>query len=549
MAQTFEYLPDIISAICEPAAICNQDLLIIECNGPLLKTFGFSFADTADVALAELFPDLVEQSDLLESLKNQQDWTQRLEVKDKQGQATTFLVKTHWPQLQGHQDGLIFFCPVQVSTPKDQVVHDELTGLPRYDLFLDRVEQALIAAPRINKSVAILMIGLDQFDRVNSGLGYESGDKALQAVGKRLTETTRRSDTVARLDGDRFGLVMQITTIEDSVIVAEKILRALSDAITVDEHVVHVTASIGISVFPTDSADRDTLLKHAESAMRHIKKQGGNHYQFFSEDMNNMAKNRIEVEQSLRRALENEEFVVYYQPKVNLENNAVVGAEALVRWNDPERGLVPPGEFIPIAEETGLIREIGDYVLKLACSQNSLWLKKELSPVRISVNVTAAQFRSNTFVDEVKQILDETALPPGLLELEITESTLVSDMDKVIEKLKVFREMGIGVSIDDFGTGYSSLSYLSQFPITTLKIDRAFVKDMEVNDKTAEITSAIIGLSRGLSLEVVAEGAESIEHVRLLREKGCDLVQGFYFSKPVPVDEFEQILRVGYLYD
>jgi len=393
------------------------------------------------------------------------------------------------------------------------------------------------------------MIGLDYFARINDGLGHDVGDKVLLAIAKRLSDTIRRSDTVARFGGDKFGLVMQITTVEDSVLVAEKILNVLNQSFIIDKQSISVTASIGISISPDDTLDRDELVKNTESAMRYLKKQGGNHYQFFSREMNQKAKKRIDMENKLRRALKNKEFVVYYQPKVNLENNAVVGAEALVRWIDPEKGLISPGDFIPIAEEAGLIGDIGEYVLLAACQENSLWFNQGLNPVRISVNVTASQFSDKDLVDKVKFTLDQTQLPPHLLELEITESSLVGDMEKVIEKLQIFRDMGLHISIDDFGTGYSSLSYLSRFPITTLKIDRAFINGMENNAKTAEITSAIIGLSRGLSLEVVAEGAESIEHINLLRKQGCDLVQGFFFSRPVPAQEFEAILKQGYLYD
>jgi len=533
-------------------AICSEGQHVIQINSEFSKHFGYQESEVLGNKLQDLLmADSDSWQDLQDAISSGQDWEGNIAVrcKDDTDSSMPVCFKQVTEDTAEHSKSIAIFskCLTNGENPESQ--YDALTKLPKYYLFVDRIEQALIAAPRSNKSVALLMIGLDKFVRINDGLGYKVGDQVLVAIADRLAKTVRRSDTAARIEADRFGLVMQITTVEDSVIVAEKILKAMNETILLDQQSVSITASIGISIFPNDSQDRDELIKNAESAMRHIKKQGGNQYQFFAREMNQKAKSRIEMEHNLRRALKNEEFVVYYQPKVNLENNAVVGAEALVRWLDPEKGLIPPNLFIPTAEETGLIGSIGEFVLSTACRQNSGWQKQGLTPARISVNVTASQFREKDLFEKVKGILKETQLPPQFLELEITESMLIGDMEQMILKLAAFRGLGIHISIDDFGTGYSSLSYLSRFPITTLKIDRAFIKDMESNAKTAEITNAIIGLSRGLSLEVVAEGAESIEHVQLLRAQGCNLVQGFFFSRPVPAEEFERILEQGYLYD
>jgi len=535
----------------DAVAICDENKQIVQVNPAFEQLTGYTGNEIYGKNLFELLiSDPKTAHKIAQELSNKTEWAGDIDLSCHDTHERKIAISSQL--IQENSESPLFFLIMFWSRSKQnqqETYYDKLTSLPNYQLFIDRTEQALIAAPRSNKSVALLMIGLDRFVLVNDGLGYSIGDQVLKAIAKRLNQTIRRSDTAARIEGDRFALVMQITSVEDSVIVAEKILNSLSKSIELEENTLSVTASIGISIFPTDASQQGELIKNAESAMRYTKKLGGNHYQFFSDDMNIKAKQRIEMENKLRRALKNEEFVVYYQPKVNLEDNAIVGAEALVRWLDPDVGLVSPGEFIPIAEETGLINGIGAFVLKDACRQNSEWLAKGLPGVRVSVNVTASQFREPELVNKVKSALEDSNLSSKYLELEITESMLVGNMEQVIEKLTALRNMGIHISIDDFGTGYSSLSYLSRFPVTTLKIDRAFVQDMETNVGTAEITRAIIGLSHGLNLEVVAEGAENIEHIQFLRDQGCDLVQGFFYSRPLPADEFEQKLANGYLYD
>ncbi len=425
--------------------------------------------------------------------------------------------------------------------------YDALTGLPNRDLFVDRVHQAVLQANRVGGSVALMVMGLDRFTLVNDALGHAAGDRLLVEVARRLRICVRETDTAVRLDGDKFALVMAIASVDDSVIVAEKVLSVIKEPFTLDGEEVVVTFSIGISVLPLDAESDAQLTKHAEHALHYAKISGRNQYQFFSKDMNRRARSRLELENRIRRALVNEEFVVYYQPKVSADSAAIVGAEALVRWLDPERGLISPAEFIPVAEETGQIEPLGAWVLAKTCEQNKAWQAAGLSPIKISVNVSARQFRSRTLIDTVVGVLKSTGLDPQWLELEITESMLMNDVDTAVRKMKALRDLGIGLSIDDFGTGYSSLSYLGRFPITTLKIDRAFIADVDTNPKTAEIARAIIGLSRGLNLEVVAEGAEILAHIRFLRTHGCDTVQGFYYSRPVPADEFEKMIRKGVL--
>jgi len=425
--------------------------------------------------------------------------------------------------------------------------HDALTGLPNRDIFVDRVEQAILQVNRTRGSVALLTMGLDRFTVVNDALGRAAGDRLLVEVARRLRHCSRETDTVVRLDGDKFALLMTIADVDDSVIVAEKVLAATREPFAIDGNEVVVTFSIGIALYPQDAAGVVPLIKEGDNALHHAKASGRNQYRFFSKDMNNKARARLDLEQRLRRALANHELAVYYQPKVCADDTTIVGAEALVRWHDPERGTISPGEFIPVAEETGLIEQIGTWVLTATCMQNKRWQDAGLPKVQISVNVSPRQFRNRQFVGVVAEALRRSCLHPDWLELEITESMLMNDVAAAVEKMTALRAMGIGLSIDDFGTGYSSLSYLGSFPITTLKIDRAFIADVDTNPKTAEIARAIIGLSKGLNLQVVAEGCEVAAHVAFLKEHGCQTVQGFFYSRPVPADDFERMLRSGML--
>jgi diguanylate cyclase (GGDEF)-like protein len=424
-----------------------------------------------------------------------------------------------------------------------KVGHDPLTGLPDRSLLADRVGQNILTARRANKSIAMLVMGLDRFTVINDGLGYAAGDALLKELGDRLGKIVRQSDTAARLDGDKFAVMTPISAVDDSVIVAEKVLNGVRKAFHLNGEDIFATLSVGISIFPTDGKDFDELLKGALSAMQHAKQAGGDQYRFFAADMNTKAKNRLALEKRMRAALANNEFILFYQPKVNPVTNRVKGGEALIRWKDPERGMVSPGEFIPVAEETGLIVDIGTWALQEACRQTKEWQDRGYDPIRMSVNVSAHQFRAKDMVDKVVATLADTGLAAQWLELEITESMLMNDIESAIARMKKVRELGCGLSIDDFGTGYSSLSYLGRFPITTLKIDRAFVRDVQENQNTAEIARAIIGLSRGLNLEVVAEGAELLEHIDFLRDNGCDVIQGYYYSKPLPAPDFEKMLK------
>lgn len=424
---------------------------------------------------------------------------------------------------------------------------DRLTGLPNRFLLRDRLERAMVWAKRQQQSVAVITIGLDHFSRINDGLGHQFGDEVIKAIAERLNATIRRSDSVARVSGDQFVIIAQMRSSDDGVIVGEKLLKIFNEPLQLGERAITVTASLGIALYPSDTEAVDDLLERADSAMNHAKRVGGNCYQFFAGEMNEKARRRIQIENDLRRALENDEFLLFYQPKVEVGSGRIVGAEALIRWQDPERGLIPPFEFIPIAEESGLIGPIGSWVLAEAFQQTALWQRQGLPKIQVSVNVAAPQLHGPGLIEEIQALLETHQLPAHYMELEITESMLMGNVEQVTTRLKALREYGLNISIDDFGTGYSSLSYLSQFPITTLKIDRSFIQDLAINRNTAEITRAIIGLSKGLELEVVAEGVETAEHIDFLREHGCLTVQGFLYSRPLPADEFTQLLAKGHI--
>ncbi len=487
-------------------------------------------------------------------LNDKDYWRGEIKINKKNGKACLFhsSVQISYGQTVQPHDYVIIMNEVikDKGTGKEEgydIQHDVLTGLPNRYLFRDRLEQSLITSKRVNKSVAVLLLGIDRFTIINDGLGHAFGDLLLRAVGLRLKGCFRGSDTVAHIEGDRYGMVLQMTAVDDGVTVAEKILKAIKQPFDIEGQKVTVTASIGISLYPADDENADLLIKYAESAMHYTKKEGGNQYQFFSNDMNAKARKRIELEGNLRRAIELEQFILFYQPKVNAESQQIVGTEALMRWQDPDRGMISPADFIPVAEETGLIETIGLWGLREACRQNKQWQDKGLRPIRVSVNVSGRQFLAPDFVEKVKAALEDSGLSSHYLELEITESLLMDNTGKSINKLQQIRDLGCHISIDDFGTGYSSLSYLTRFPISALKIDRSFIKDIETSQNASEVARAIIGLSQGLRLEVIAEGAENLEHVSFLRENGCKTVQGFYFSRPVPAEEFEELLAVAHI--
>ena len=435
--------------------------------------------------------------------------------------------------------------------------YDSLTGLANRVLFKDRLSNALSYAQRHHLHLAALFIDLDRFKVINDTLGHTVGDLLLTHVAERLSESVRQSDSVsrhadhepshalARLGGDEFTILL--TTLphpEDAGRVARRILDSLAHPFSIDGHEIFISASIGISIYPSDGTTVEALLKNADTAMYHAKEQGRNNCQFYSSGLNAAAAERLDLESDLRRALERQEFVVYYQPKLNIHSRKILGAEALVRWKHPKRGLVPPGVFLNAAIDTGLIRPMDEWVLREACRQVKAWELAGLPAITVSANVSNSLFHGRTLPGTVADALRDSGLTPSLLELELTESIAMRDVEASVTMLEGLRTMGVRLSIDDFGTGYSSLSYLQRFPLSRLKIDQSFVRDLLTNENNVKITRAIIAMAHSLNLSVLAEGVETEGQLARLREEGCDEVQGYLFSRPVCAAEFETLLRI-----
>lgn len=436
--------------------------------------------------------------------------------------------------------------------------HDDLTGLPNRHLLKDRLNQAIKAAKHYDRFVATLFLDVDNFKRINDTLGHDSGDMLLRSIAERLQDYVRQSDTiarsvneeiestVARLGGDEFTVLLsEINTIQNAAKVAQRIFDIMSHPFMIDNHEVFITTSIGISVYPYDGIDAETLLKNADTAMYYAKEQGKNNFQFYAQHMNIAACKRFEMENRLRKALDNKEFHLYYQPQLDIRSGSVIGVEALIRWIDLQNNIVLPGTFIPLAEETGLIVPIGEWILRTACSQNKVWQDAGFPPMYVSVNISSVQFRQPSFIRTVDTVLQDTGLDPHYLELELTETILMETTETAIQTLEELKSMGVRISIDDFGTGYSSLSYLKRFPIDTLKIDRSFVRDVTSDPDDKAIINAIIALARSLNLKVIAEGVETIQQLVCLHEQGSDGMQGFLFSPPLPIDSLTQLLKEG----
>jgi diguanylate cyclase (GGDEF)-like protein/PAS domain S-box-containing protein len=422
--------------------------------------------------------------------------------------------------------------------------HDALTGLANRNLLGDRITQAMAHARRSNGMLALVFLDLDRFKGVNDSFGHELGDALLLDVSLRLKQLVREGDTVARPGGDEFIILLtDIQRPQDVTAVAYKIFETFTEPFHINGHELFVTASIGATLYPTDGDDMQTLLRNADTAMYRAKEERGNTFQFYSREMSIRARERAELETALRRALDRNEFELFYQPRVEAESGRISGAEALIRWNHPDLGLISPTRFIPMAEEIGLIVPIGDWVIHTACTQNKAWQKAGLPAISVSVNLSARQFRREGLVESVAQVLRDLELDACHLELELTESIVMNSAEHFIRKLREFEDLGVQLSIDDFGTGYSSLSYLKRFPLHHLKIDQSFVRDIATDADDAAITSTVISLGHSLNLKVIAEGVETEEQVAFLRDHHCDEMQGFYFSKPLPAAEFAALLE------
>jgi diguanylate cyclase (GGDEF)-like protein/PAS domain S-box-containing protein len=423
---------------------------------------------------------------------------------------------------------------------------DVLTDLPNRMVLTDRITQAISSAHRNGRALAILFLDLDGFKHINDSLGHAIGDELLQSVATRLGTCIRHSDTVSRLGGDEFVVLLsEVTHTADAAISAKKVLAALTAPHRVAQHELTVTASIGLSIYPADGQDAETLIRNADTAMLRAKQSGRNNYQFFRANMNARSAERQSVEEGLRHALRRKEFVLHYQPKIHLKTGAIIGAEALIRWQRPDHGLVSPRQFVPIAEECGLILPIGQWVLCHACRQARAWQDAGIRAIPVAVNVSSVEFRSEEFINNVWTILRDTRLEPRYLELELTESVLMQNVESTATTLNALRDMGTTVAIDDFGTGYSSLSYLRRFPIDALKLDRSFVQEITSDTSDAIISSAVINMGRSLKHRVVAEGVETVSQLAFLQAHGCDEGQGYYFSRPIVAQQFAKLVATG----
>ena len=429
------------------------------------------------------------------------------------------------------------------ETIERMAYHDELTGLPNRTLLLDRIKQAIIEAARHRRQVAILCLDIDRFKFINETYGHGAGDTVLKTVTEHLGACVRPGDTVARLGGDEFAIaLLDVAQPEDIGMLVQKIMRCSAEPLTVAGNEVFLSISLGVALYPLDGADPETLLKNADLALSLAQEQGSG-YQYYSSQMASSAAEHLALENGLRHALERNEFLLHYQPQVDVRSGKVTGVEALIRWRRPGEGLVSPIRFIPLAEETGLIVPIGEWVLKAACGQIRAWRKAGLKPVRVAVNISTHQLKKPGLDDTIKRILQESGVDPHLLEIELTESALAENPELVSRILGNLEKLGVRISIDDFGTGYSSLSYLKRFTVDMLKIDQSFVRDITTDPDDAAIVMAIIGMAHALGIQTIAEGVETQEQLEFLRKHGCDAMQGYYFSRPIPAEEIAELLK------
>ena len=443
---------------------------------------------------------------------------------------------------ENHLEGLI---KERTAEIEHLAYHDGLTDLPNRVLFEDRCTQAIAIAHRSHNLVAVMLVSLDQLKKVTESLGHAAGDVVLTEAAARLQCCVTNGDTVARFEGDEFALLLtNVTETASLTEVARAIRQVFNAPFGLGEQEVYVSTSVGISLFPSNGEDSGTILRNAVAALYRAKKQGGNNCQFYSADMNALAVKRLELETSMRRAIENEEFVTHYQPVVNLASRAVVGSESLVRWQHPQLGLLPPARFIGLAEDTGLILDIGDFVLRDACARTRAWHDRGFGGLRIAVNISARHFQEQDLSERLVEILGETRLDPKSLELELTETSIMENTDVAVKVLARIRKLGVRVAIDDFGTGYSSLSYLKNLPIDTVKLDQSFVAGATSDPDDAALVMAIVTLAHNLRLRVIAEGVETEDQVAFLRRLKCDEAQGFLFGKPMPPEMFESAMAL-----
>ncbi|VBB05468.1 pac motif [Lucifera butyrica] len=554
--QTAQALSDLSRSTARLQAIINhmlEGLIIIDGSGcieSMNRAAEAMFDLTPDAGTGDSLSRFIPAIDF-QQIQQQAVAGGSLEMEGRRTDNTVFPLEFSCAEMSFDEQQL-FICMARDISERKQAesmirylaYHDALTDLPNKTLFLDRLNMAVHHAHRDGNSLAVIVAALDRLNMVNDTLGHSVGDRMLQIVAGKMLECIPEGATVSRVGGGEFAVLLPvINQSEDAVRVIQAMIRQFEAPFTLEEYQLYITFSFGIAVYPLDGQSGGTLLKNADAAMYRTREQGGNHYQFYTYTMNDKILNSMVMETKMRAALENDEFILHYQPQVNVRKGKVVGMEALVRWDSPEDGLILPQDFIPLAEETGLIIPLGEWVLRTACSQNRAWQSAGYPPMDISVNLSARQFRQARLVDMVERVLRETGLDPRYLVLEITESVALQDVDFTVATLQSLRAMGIKIAMDDFGTGFSSLSYLKRLPIDILKIDRSFMRDVVHSPQDAAIVSTIISLAHNLNLKLIAEGVESEAQARFLEKKQCEEIQGYLFSKPLPLPEVEFFLR------
>ena len=551
----------LLEAAPDAMVVVNQRGAIVLLNVQAEKQFGYRRDELVGQKVTNIIPEGFAERLIADGTRTAADALAQqigtgIELQGRRKDGSEFPIEIMLSPLQGSEGVLVTAAIRDITQRKkseDRFVelshsaqHDALTNLPNRSLLDDRLTQAIAFAQRQNSQFAVLFVDLDHFKAINDSLGHEIGDKLLQSVAGRLVASVRRSDTVSRQGGDEFVVVLsRVEQAEDAAFGARKILDALAAPHQVDNTSLSVNVSIGVSTYPGDGQDALSLIKSADTAMYDAKERGRNNYQFFRPEMHARVLERQSLQGSLRHALGRHEFLLHYQPKISLESGEIIGVEALIRWMHPDRGLVPPSQFVPIAEECGLILPIGRWVLLEACRQARAWRDLGLRAVPVAVNVSAVEFLAKDFLSGVRAALIATGVEPRNLELELTESVLIIDAESTIDTLHALKAIGVQLAVDDFGTGYSSFSYLRRFPLDALKIDRSFVRDITVDPNDATIVSAMIGIGKSLRQRVIAEGVETREQLDFLQSQGCGEGQGYYFSRPVVAEQFAELLESG----
>ncbi len=546
----------LLEAAPDAMVVVNQRGEIVLLNVQAEKQFGYSRDELVGQKVKNIIPEGFAERLIADGTRSPADALAQqmgtgIELSGRRKNGSYFPIEMMLSPLKSAEGTLVTAAIRDISVRKSAdaqmthaAQHDALTGLPNRVLLNDRIGQAIASARRYGRRVVVLFLDLDGFKYINDSLGHSIGDKLLQSVAKRLQGCVRTSDTVSRQGGDEFvALLAEAEQSEDAALIAGRMLELVAQAYSIDRHDLHVTASIGVSLYPDDGLDAETLIKNADTAMYQAKANGRQSFQFFKPDMNVRAVERQSLEEGLRCALERQEFLLHYEPKISLRTGAITGAEALIRWQHPTRGLISPAEFVPIAEECGLIRPIGNWVLREACKQARAWVDAGLPVGTMAVNVSAMQLRDGNFLEGVFAVLQDTGLDGRVLDLELTESVLMNHAESSASILQTLREAGIRVTVDDFGTGYSSLSYLRNLPVDALKIDQSFVRQITSAGDDATIVTAVINMARSLKLRVIAEGVETQEELVFLQTHRCDEAQGYYFSRPVLPEPFSRLLE------